>query len=338
MAKRPFRPPFPWIRFLSALTFLVATGTLAYGCMMYMPGRSATVPLPPLTPLESSAAERLGTDLQALAGDIGERNLVRPEALERAAQLIEERLRAAGHVPVRRTYLVDGVLCSNIEIVIPGRSGELVVVGAHYDSARGSPGANDNGTGVVALLELARRLQGSSPERTLALVFFVNEEPPYFNTERMGSRVWANEAHQRGASIVGALSLETMGYFTEEPSSQRYPFPMGSFYPDRGDFIGFVGNIDSRALVHDVVGSFREVGTIPSQGVALPDHTVGVDWSDHASFWRHGWPGLMVTDTAPNRYPYYHTRNDVPANVDTGALARVVVGVEHAVRALAGAR
>ena len=338
MPKRPFRPPFPRIRVLSALTLIGATATLAYGCMMYMPGRSKTPPLSPLTPLESAAGERLRIDLQALAGDIGERNLARPEALERAAQLIEERLRAAGHVPVRRTYAVDGAPCSNIEVVIGGRSEELVVVGAHYDSAHGSPGANDNGTGVVALLELARRLRGSSPERTLALVFFVNEEPPYFSTERMGSRVWANEARQRGAAIVGAVSLETMGFFTEAPSSQQYPFPMGAFYPDHGNFIGFIGNVDSRALVRDVVGSFREVATIPSEGVALPDHTLGVDWSDHASFWRHGWPGLMVTDTAPFRYPHYHTRDDVPENVDTGALARVVVGVEHAVRALAGAR
>jgi hypothetical protein len=169
-------------------------------------------------------------------------------------------------------------------------------------------------------------------------VFFVNEEPPYFSTERMGSRVWASEARQRGAAIVGAVSLETMGFFTEAPSSQHYPFPMGAFYPEQGNFIGFIGNVDSRALVRSVVGSFREVATIPSEGVALPDHTLGVDWSDHASFWRHGWPGLMVTDTALFRYPHYHTPKDVPENVDTGALARVVVGVEHAVRALAGAR
>jgi hypothetical protein len=337
MAKRPFRPPFPWIRFAAALTFLLATGTLVYGCMMYMPGRSATVPLAPLTSREASTAERLRADLQALAGDIGERSLAKPEALERAAQLIEERLRAAGSVPVRRTYAVDGKPCSNIEVVIPGRSAETVVVGAHYDTARGSPGANDNGTGVVALIELARRLQGSSPERTLALVFFVNEEPPYFNTERMGSRVWASDAAQRGAVIASALSLETMGYFTGAPYSQKYPFPMGAFYPDQGDFIGFIGNVDSRALIRDVIGSFREVATLPSEGVALPDHTVGVDFSEHASFWRHGWRGLMITDTALFRYPHYHRPTDVPANVDTGALARVVVGVEHAVRALARA-
>ncbi|MEP7124872.1 MAG: M28 family peptidase [Byssovorax sp.] len=338
MAKRPFRPPFPWIRALSALTFLLATSTLAYSCMMLMPGRSVTAPLASLTPVESATADRLRIDLQALAGDIGERNLGKPEALERAAQLIEQRLRAAGSVPVRRPYAVDGATCSNLEVMIPGRSAELVVVGAHYDTAHGSPGANDNGTGVVALIELARRLQGSALDRSLALVFFVNEEPPYFNTERMGSRVWANAAAERGAVIVGALSLETMGYFTEAPYSQRYPFPMGAFYPGEGDFIGFIGNVDSRALVHQSIGSFREVATIPSEGVALPAHTVGVDFSDHASFWRHGWPGLMVTDTALFRYPHYHRPTDVPAQVDAGALARVVVGVEHAVRALAGAK
>jgi hypothetical protein len=306
--------------------------------MMYMPGRTKTAPLAPLTPLETSTAERLRADLQALAVDIGERNVGRPEALERAAQLIEERLRTAGQAPVRRTYTVSDVPCSNIEVILPGRSARTLVVGAHYDTARGSPGANDNGTGVVALIELARRLHGSSPEHTIALVFFVNEEPPYFNTEKMGSRVWANDAAQRGATIVGAVSLETMGFFTEAPYSQRYPFPMAAFYPDQGNFIGFIGNVDSRALVRDVVRTFREVGSIPTEGVALPDHTVGIDFSDHASFWRHGWPGLMVTDTALLRYPHYHRPTDVPANIDIGALARVVVGIEHAVRALSGAR
>jgi len=321
-----------------AVALTSAVGMTAYGCMMHMPGRSMVPPLLPLTPSESSARDRLETDLDALAGDIGERHMGRPLALESAAQLIEERLRAVGYAPVRRTYEVDRAPCSNIEITIGGRSDELLVVGAHYDSARGSPGANDNGSGVVALIELARRLHGTSPDHTLALVFFVNEEPPYFATDKMGSRVWANEARQRGARIVGALSLETMGFFTEAPRSQHYPFPMGAFYPDQGNFLGFVGNIDSRALVHGAVGSFREVATLPSEGAAMPDRTLGIDWSDHASFWRHGWPGIMVSDTAPFRYPHYHTRNDLPEHVDTGALARAVVGLEHVIRTLAGAR
>jgi hypothetical protein len=337
MPKNPFRPRFPWRRLLVALAFLGAVGTSAYGCMIHMPGRSVKPPLPPLDASESGARERLQADLQAL-GDIGERHMGRPDALERAAQLIEGKLREAGHAPVRRTYEVDRVPCSNLEATIPGKSDEVLVVGAHYDSARGSPGANDNGSGVIALIELARRLRGVSPERTVALVFFVNEEPPYFATEKMGSRVWANDAHQRGARIAGAISLETMGFYTEAPDSQKYPFPMGAFYPGEGYFLAFVGNVDSRDLIQRSVGSFREVATLPSEGAAMPDKTPALDWSDHASFWRHGWPGLMVTDTAPFRYPYYHTHDDTPDKVDTAALARAVIGLEHVLRSLSGAK
>jgi Peptidase family M28 len=163
---------------------------------------------------------------------------------------------------------------------------------------------------------------------------FVNEEPPYFATSKMGSRVWAEEAHRRGERVVGMLSLETLGFFSDAPHSQRYPFPMGAFYPDRGQFLGFIGNIDSRQMVREVIGSFREVASIPSEGAALPDHTMGVGWSDHASFWRFGWPALMVTDTALFRYAHYHTARDRPEQVDVGALARAAVGLEHAVRAL----
>jgi Zn-dependent M28 family amino/carboxypeptidase len=220
---------------------------------------------------------------------------------------------------------------------VRGQSEDLLVIGAHYDSARGSPGANDNGTGVVALIELARRLRDAKPKHTITFVFFVNEEPPYFATEKMGSRVWANAARQRGANIIGALSLETMGFFADSPHSQRYPFPMDAFYPDQGNFLAFVGNVDSRALIRESIGYFRAAATMPSEGAALPDRTLGIDWSDHASFWRHGWPGLMITDTAPFRYPHYHKPKDRPEHVDKAALARVVVGLEHVARGLSGA-
>lgn len=336
MASRPFRPPFPWVRVSASIALVGAVSGGAFGCMMYMPGHSREPPLPAAAPAEVTAEARLRADLKALAGDIGERNMAHPEALESAARLIEERLRAVGYTPLRRTYAVDGAPASNLEVSISGGSRDLVVIGAHYDSARGSPGANDNGTGVVALLELARRLHGVSPAKSLAFVFFVNEEPPYFATEKMGSRVWANEADNRGEHVTAMLSLETMGSFSEAPNSQRYPFPMGAFYPDKGNFLAFVGNIDSGSLVRGAIGSFREVATLPSEGAAMPDRTLGVDWSDHASFWRHGWPALMVTDTAPFRYAHYHTRWDAVDQVDTESLARAVVGLEHVTRALAG--
>ena len=337
MPGRPFRPPFRWGRFLGAFGAIGLLSATVYGCMIHMPGQSKEPPLPPLSAPESETRGRLKADLDVLAGEIGERNTLHPEALEKAARFIEERLRESGYTPVRRTYDVDGAPCSNLEVTLGGRSEDLFVVGAHYDSARGSPGANDNGTGVVALLELARRLRGTSPERSLALVFFVNEEPPYFRTSKMGSRVWADEAKARGARVVGMLSLETMGFFTEAERSQHYPFPMGAFYPDQGNFLAFVANIDSGDLVRDTVCRFREVASLPSEGTALPERTLGVDWSDHASFWRHGWPGLMVTDTAPFRYPHYHTAKDRPDQVSFDALARAVAGLDHVVSGLSGA-
>lgn len=336
MSKRPFRPPFPWVRVCLTVAFAGGIAGGLYGCMVHMPGQSARPPLPPLTAEEGAAAARMGKDLDALAVGIGERNTLRPDALERSAVWIEERLREAGHTPVRHTYEVDRVPCSNIEVDVAGKAGETVVVGAHYDSARGSPGANDNGTGVVALLEIARRLRGMRPSRGVALVFFVNEEPPYFATEKMGSRVWAREAHERGARILGMLSLETMGFYTDAPDSQHYPFPMGAFYPGEGNFLGFIGDTDSGGLVREVVGAFRESASLPSEGAALPGHTPGVDWSDHASFWRYGWPAVMVTDTAPFRYRHYHTREDTPDKVGMESLARAVTGIEKVVRTMAG--
>lgn len=314
---------------------LTALTTIFYGVVVAMPGDSRELPLPAPSDAERLARERMEPDLRELAQGIGERNLRKPRGLRRAAELIERELRAAGYRPTRQSYDVDGVTVSNIEATLAGNSRETVVIGAHYDSAIDCPGANDNGTGVVALLELARRLQGAQPERTLRFVFFVNEEPPYFNTDQMGSRVYADALAAQGVRVVGMLSLETMGSFSDEPNSQRYPPGIGMFYPDRASFIAFVGDVDSRALVRDAVESFREVATIPSEGTAAPSKIRGVDWSDHASFWRHGWPALMVTDTAPFRYAHYHLESDTVDKVDFDSLARVVVGLEHVIRHLA---
>lgn len=316
---------------------LGALAGASYGCMMRMPGQSAMPPLPALSAEEEAARVRLARDVQELAGTIGERNTRRPQALEQAAAYVEEQLRAAGYAPSRQTYSADGQECSNIEAGIAGRAAGTVVIGAHYDSAIGSPGANDNASGVAVALELARRLRGESPEHAIRFVLFVNEEPPFFRTSKMGSRVWAEEAHRRGEAVIGMLSLETMGFYSDAPGSQKYPFPMGAFYPEEGRFLGFIGNVDSGGLVRDVVGRFREAATLPSEGAALPEHTIGVDWSDHASFWPYGWPALMVTDTAPFRYPHYHTRQDRPEQVDAGALARATTGLAHVVRGLSGA-
>lgn len=319
------------------LAVMAAAASTAYWIVIRMPGRSFHGEQPPISPAELELRDRLGADLQRLAGRIGERNVERPAALAEAERLLAGALADAGCDVTREAFDVGGVSCANLIVEVPGKTPEIVLVGAHYDSVEGSPGANDNGTGTVALLALARSLRPARPERTLRLVLFVNEEPPRFQTDGMGSLRHARGCRQRGEQVAAMLSLETMGYFRDEPGSQQYPFPFSLFYPSRGDFIAFVGDVRSRPLVHRAIRTFRGSASMPSEGVAAPADIPGIGWSDQWAFWQEGYPGVMVTDTAPFRYPQYHTADDVPARVDLDRLARVVLGIEAVVRELAGA-
>lgn len=302
-----------------------------------MPGKSFQGPLPEMTPAEKTLQHDMQRDLAKLAGEIGERNTRHTDAYARATQFIEQQFSAAGYDVRRQVYSVKGRPCVNLEVQIKGssRPSEIVVVGAHYDSAIGSPGANDNGSGTVALLALARALKGHQPARTLRLVAFANEESPYFDSEAMGSLVYARACAAKKENIVGMLSLETIGYYSDEPNSQRYPAPFDRFYPKTGNFVAFVGNADSRPLVESAVGAFRRHAQFPSEGGAAPKSFRDVGRSDHWAFWQCGYQALMVTDTAPFRYPYYHEATDTPDKVDYGRLARVVAGLQRVIVELA---
>lgn len=312
-----------------------ALGWLAW-YMVAVPGRSWSGPLPPLDDEAGRLADRLRGHVTAIGAR--EHNLWALAELEAAAAHIERSLAAAGLAVRREEYATAIAPVRNVFAEIAGgaRATEIVVVGAHYDSVRGAPGANDNGSGVAAVLELAHALAGWRPERTWRLVLFVNEEPPFFQSDQMGSRVHVERARARGDRIVAMFSLETIGWYSDAAGSQRYPPPFGWFYPDRGNFLAFVGNLASRALVHRTIETFRREAQFPSEGVAAPAWIPGVDWSDQWAFWRAGIPALMVTDTAPFRYPHYHTPRDTPDKVDYERLARVVQGLERTFRALDG--
>jgi Zn-dependent M28 family amino/carboxypeptidase len=274
-----------------------------------------------------------------LATDIGERNLWRYSEFRRAAEYIESEFVRADYAPSRQTYEISRLPVSNIEATLRGKSKpeEIILLGAHYDTVNGSPGANDNGTGVAALLDLARRFAGRPCERTIRFVAFANEEPPFFQTAQMGSLVYATAAQARGDRIAGMLALETMGYYSDEPGSQSYPVEeMEAIYPDVGNFIGFVANEASRGLLDDAARAFQARSTLPLQAAAMPASLPGTGWSDHWSFWQSGYSALMVTDTAPWRYPWYHTANDTADKIDFAKLAQVVNGLEQVVITLAG--
>jgi Zn-dependent M28 family amino/carboxypeptidase len=286
------------------------------------------------------STEQLIMHVQMLAGEIGERNTRRPRALRAAEEYIQAVWNDHGYDVTRQEYRIHDDLWANLEVTRRGRAGNtpLILLGAHYDSVMGSPGANDNGTGVAALLELSRVFSALSPEASVRFVAFVNEEPPYFLTPAMGSRVYAEKARDRGDKIAVMVSLETMGYYSEEPGSQKFPFPSVLFekmYPDRGNFIAFASNIASRAVMREAVALFRSRSKFPVESIATLEMIPGINWSDHASFWQVGYPAFMVTDTAPYRYPYYHTPQDTPDRVNYDALTRVTQGLAGMFQALA---
>jgi Zn-dependent M28 family amino/carboxypeptidase len=287
---------------------------------------------------DADSARVLRAHVERLAGSIGERNVWEYERLQRAAEYIEHDLRTSGYEPQRQIFDVSRLPVSNIEAALTGttRADEIVVLGAHYDSVRGCPGANDNATGVGALLELASRVAGRPHARTIRFVAFVNEEPPFFTTTQMGSVVYASAARMRGDKIVGMLSLETMGYYSDARNSQRYPAPIGRLYPDVGNFIGFVSNVRSMRLLMRARAAFKARTAFPLQSGALPAVVPGVGWSDHWAFWKAGYAAMMVTDTAPYRYPWYHTPEDTPEKIAYDRLAQVVDGLEHVTAVLAG--
>ncbi len=272
-----------------------------------------------------------------LADEIGERNLSRYTDLCLAADYVEQQLTGFGLEVKRQEFDVKGLECFNLISEIKGskKPNEILIIGAHYDSAQGTPAANDNGSGVAAMLVLAGRFATQRPERTIRFVGFTNEEPPYFQREnKMGSWVYARECKQNNDNIVGVLSLETMGYFTSKENSQNYPPPLNLMYPSTGNFIGFVANLGSRDLLHQSLASFREHAKVPSEGACLPGQIQGVGWSDHWSFWQEGYPGIMVTDTAIFRYPHYHKPTDTPDKLDYVTFAKVVAGLENVINDL----
>ena len=304
--------------------------------MIRMPGKNFHGTAPPLTAEESLLRTELIAHVQKLGGEIGERNLAHYTQLQQAAQYIEGELTRSGWKVRRDEYEVQGKSCHNLEAELPGASPEIVLIGAHYDSVFGAPGANDNGSGVAALLALARRMAGSQNARTLRFVAFVNEEPHYFQSPQMGSFVYAKRCRERGDRIVAMISLETIGYYSNEAGSQSYPAPgLGFIYPRTGNFIGFVGNVASRSLLREALGEFRRHAQIPSEGGALPAMIPGIGWSDQWSFWQYDYPGIMVTDTAPFRYRHYHAATDTPDKLDYDSMTRVVAPMEKVIRHLA---
>ncbi len=267
------------------------------------------------TPSPDELARRLRAHVEFLAAN--ERN----SDLERPARYIEREFGARFR---RQEYRSAGRMVRNVEI-----GNGNIVVGAHYDTVPGSPGADDNASGVAVLIELARL---GLPVRCVA---FANEELPYSHGDEMGSFVYAHRARDGGERIAAMFSLEMLGCYSDDPGSQHYPPVIGWFYPDRANFIAFVGDLGAWRVVRRSHALFRKHSDFPSQSLAAPAFVPGITRSDHWSFRRHGYPALMVTDTAFNRYAHYHLASDTPEKLDYERMARVTLGLAGMLEELA---
>ena len=266
---------------------------------------------------------QITTHIHTLAGDIGERNVFHPQALASAANYIKEEWERQGYDVDSQHYRAKGVDCANLEVTRAGCdvTEPAILIGAHYDSVKGSPGANDNGSGVAALLELSRLFSSINPKTTIRFVAFVNEEPPFFFRKQMGSMIYAKKSKKCQDKIRFMVSLETIGYYQDYAGSQSYPPVIKWFYPDRGNFIAFVSNLRSRNIMHQAADVFRQRSSFLLQCIATFSWIPGISWSDHMAFWRNGYHAFMITDTAFYRYPYYHTAQDTPDKIHYQHLA-----------------
>lgn len=276
--------------------------------------------------------------VEHLSVQIGPRSVYDYAPLSASKVYIIGSLKKMGMEPQMQDFFYQDQTFTNIIHEIKGNvyPEEMILVGAHYDTVAGTPGADDNASGVAALLEICRLLKDSRPKRTIKFVFFCLEEPPVFRTQEMGSAVYARRAKAKGEKIVAMLSLEMLGYYNDKENAQTYPVPvMRLFYPSRPNFIGVVGNVSSRNLVKSVSTQLRRNSSLPVESLVAVSALPGVDFSDHKPFWDEGYPAVMITDTAFYRNPNYHTDNDTIETIDFQRLYTLVLGLAATVKKLA---
>jgi len=281
-----------------------------------------------ISPKDTGLIDRLKTHVIKLSYDIGDRSIFRYIQLTETADYIAEQFKNLGLDVEFQEYHLHGKQVKNIIAKKIGkiRPEEVIIVSAHYDTCF-NPGANDNASAVSGLLELARLVTSREHSRTIKFIAFVNEEPPFFKTDNMGSFVYARHAKAINEDIKIAIVLETIGYYSDRPFSQRYPPFIGPFYPNRANFIAVVGNFTMRRWVEEFAVLFRQHSAFSIRSAVLFDFIPGVDFSDHWSFWQMGFPAIMVTDTAFYRYPHYHANSDTFEKLNYKSLAVVIEGL-----------
>lgn len=271
----------------------------------------------------------------ALARGIGFRTYRDIVRLEQTAQYILGQFAAFGYEATRQPFPFIGNTYHNIIAESHGthRPEEILIIGAHYDTVRTTPGADDNASGVAGLLALAREFAGFRLARTVRFAAFGLEEPPVFRTNNMGSHYYARSLKEKREQVAGMICLEMIGYFCDQEHCQHYPVPfMSARFPKSGNYISFVGNLRSKSFTKTTAEHFQKATDLPVVTLNAPPIVLGIDFSDHWSFHQFGYKALMVTDTAFYRNPHYHAPSDLPETLDFRRMAKVVEGLAGAVK------
>lgn len=282
--------------------------------------------------------DNLKKTVTTLSGEIGSRGYLQTDALEKSIDYITSELKSYGYSISVQSYELEGITYKNISAEIRGKKTpeKILVIGAHYDTVTGTPGADDNASGIAGLLELARLLNGRSFDSTVQFVAFTLEEPPFFRSKFMGSYVYAQALKERGEDVEGMVCLEMIGYFTDKPDSQFFPLSFFRWiFPNKGNFIMLVSNLQSRVFLNRVKDGFKKGTDLPLESISTLSVVPGIDFSDHRSFWKFGYDAIMVTDTAFYRNPNYHAAGDLPETLDYARMAEVVIGLKSATEKLA---
>lgn len=269
---------------------------------------------------------------------IGQRSYRDIEKLNITADFIEQKLSSYGCLVERQYFNYKDNLYSNIIGEIKGTDNKdksLLIIGAHYDTVIGTPGADDNASGVAGMLELVRLTAYAPFRKTARFVAFCLEEPPVYMTKNMGSYVYAKSLHDTKAQVYGMISLEMIGFYSDIAYSQYYPNHFFRyFYPDKGNFIAFVGNIASMRFTQKVKKNFKIASSLPVESLNGPSIIPGVDFSDHRNFWKFGYPAFMITDTGFYRNPNYHEPGDTASTLNYDSMSELVLGLYKALKIL----
>jgi hypothetical protein len=270
--------------------------------------------------------------VQQLTGSSRSRNYMNIDSLNTAAHFIKSEFLKYGYKPVEQKYSVSGAEYKNIIASYGPAAAPVFIVGAHYDVAGDQPGADDNASGIAGLLGLAELFKKHSPQINFRIDFvaYTLEEPPFFKTKDMGSFVHAKSLHDDKVDVLGMVSLEMIGFYSDARNSQFYPLPLiRFFYPSTGNFIGVVGNFASFRLNRHFRNAMK-LAAIDVEGLTAPSFLVGVDFSDHMNYWRFGYPAIMITDTAFFRNPNYHAESDTIVTLNFDKMREVVKGLYFA--------